>query len=76
MPNFPEDFEAQTKDLLKRFKAAVKIAHQYAQIDGGHHKTWVIDQMLRKLLGTKEYKAFVRKYTTNGEYEWDIGIAP
>lgn len=28
------------------------IAYEYGQIDGAHHKTWVIDQMIRELLGT------------------------
>lgn len=30
---------------------ALSYAHQYAQIDGAHHKAWVIDQMVRALTG-------------------------
>lgn len=30
---------------------ALQIAFQDSQIDGAHHKTWVIDQMVRALTG-------------------------
>ena len=58
---------------------AVKIAWQYAQYDGSHHKMWVIDQMVRVLLGETEYRNFIDAYQTpDGEdyYTWDMGIAP
>lgn len=56
----------------------LKTAH-YGQIDGGHHKTWVIDQMVRIITG-EGYGDFVKEYS-NGEdgpdsYIWDTGIAP
>lgn len=63
----------------ERIDNAVKIAWQYAQFDGGHHKMWVIDQMLRELHGTAGYRKFVEAYETpDGEdyYTWDIGVAP
>ena len=56
--------------------AAVEIAYRYGQIDGDHHKAWVIDQMVREILGEKEYEKFVKDYEAGGEYEWDKGIAP
>ena len=34
----------------EKIHKAVKIAWQYAQYDGSHHKMWVIDQMVRALL--------------------------
>lgn len=51
------------------------IAYEYGQIDGAHHKTWVIDQIIRELLGT-EYDNFIKEYEEDGEYTWDIGIVP
>lgn len=63
----------------ERIKEATKIAWQYAQFDGAHHKMWVIDQMLRTILGEEDYKKFVDAYQTpDGEdyYTWDVGIAP
>lgn len=60
-------------------KAALEIALQYGQIDGEHHKTWVIDQMVRALTGDG-YERWVKE-ARDGEdgpytYDWDKGIPP
>lgn len=34
-----------------RIDGALRIALDYGGIDGAHHKTWVIDQMVRALTG-------------------------
>ena len=51
----------------------------YGQTDGDHHKTWVIDQIVRKLMGYK-YDIFIKavNYGKDGPdtYEWRTGIAP
>lgn len=65
----------------ERIAKALDLAWQYAQIDGSHHKMWVIDQMVRVLCGSEEeYDKWVGKYTEPLEdgdyYEWDCGIAP
>ena len=60
------------KDKIKK---VLEIAYQYGQIDGGHHKAWVIDQMVMILTGDK-YDEWKNEYTSNDEYEWDKGIAP
>ena len=50
----------------------------YGQTDGDHHKTWVIDQIVRKLMGYK-YDTFIKavNYGKDGPdtYEWRTGIA-
>lgn len=38
----------------ERIKKALDLAWDYAQCDGGHHKMWVIDQMVRALCGSEE----------------------
>ena len=63
----------------ERIDKALEIAIRYGQIDGGHHKMWVIDQMVRILTGD-EYETIVKE-SCNGEdgphtYEWDTGIVP
>ena len=63
----------------ERIKKALELAWSYGQIDGAHHKMWVIDQMVRALLGEEKYQEFVEVYETpyGDEYwEWDNGIAP
>ncbi len=76
-----DTWKIKREDIIKSLKAqqridkATEIAYQYAQIDGAHHKMWTIDQMLRELLGDG-YDKFVKEYEEDGEYKWDIGIAP
>ena len=60
----------------KRIHEAVELAVRYGQIDGGHHKMWVIDQMIRTLLGKAGYDSLIATYTLGDEYYWDEGIAP
>lgn len=74
--------ENETESLWKRIERAIELAWGYGQIDGAHHKTWVIDQMVRELAGPA-YKDFVSEYRgeydedyEEFEYEWDEGIPP
>ncbi len=64
--------------LEERIFEALAIAFDYGQIDGAHHKTWVIDQMVRCLAA--DYDEWVANFR-NGEdgpdtYSWDDGVAP
>ena len=47
----------------------------YGQIEGDHHRAWVVDQALRILAGS-HYHLLVAVYENDGEYTWDSGIAP
>ena len=63
----------------EKISSALDIAISYGQIDGNHHKTWVIDQIVRALAG-EEYDEIIRN-ACDGEdgpetYGWDTGIAP
>lgn len=58
-----------------RVQRALVVAAQYGQIQGDHHRAWVIDQIVRELTG-EGYAAFVESYTADDEYVWDEGIAP
>lgn len=70
-----------------KIQNALQIIQRFGSIDGSHHKTWVVDQVVRMLLGsslegeeTPEYLEWV-KNMKNGEdgcdtYDWDVGIAP
>lgn len=64
----------------ERIEKALDLAWSYGTIDGGHHKMWVIDQMVRALCGSEEeYKNWVKKFEEpecEEYWEWDIGIAP
>ena len=62
-----------------RSEQAIAFAIQYGQIDGEHHKAWVIDQMVR-ILAAERYEEIIAK-ACDGEdgpetYDWDRGVAP
>ena len=63
-------------DMVDR---ALAFARDYGSIDGAHHKTWVIDQMVRALTGDF-YQEWIRQYNDGVDgpntYLWDEGIAP
>lgn len=66
-------------ELVDAKNKALDFANRYGGIDGDHHKSWVIDQMVRALTGI-EYNPWVRAHN-NGEdgpetYGWDVGVAP
>lgn len=63
----------------KKIREAIEVAVKYGGTDGGHHKMWVIDQMVRVLAGDN-YDQIITE-AKNGEngpntYEWDTGSAP
>lgn len=64
-----------------RIEKALECANNYGGIDGEHHKTWVIDQMVRALCGTEAaYRQWVANHCDGEDgpntYGWDTGIAP
>ncbi len=61
--------------LWKMRKAAIDIMTEFGQMDGAHHKAWVIDQAMRALLGD-EYNDFIWAYEKDAEHVWDKGIIP
>ncbi|MEQ7008420.1 hypothetical protein ABN028_19800 [Actinopolymorpha sp. B17G11] len=74
MPTPPEALEAPTPEA--KIEKALKIAGEYAYIDGSHHKTWTIDQMVRALTGcplvtetARDYQGKEYSYTAQGESE-------
>lgn len=66
-------------DLQQKINGAIDMVVRYGGIDGDHHKSWVLDQVVRVLAGD-DYERIVRE-ACDGEdgpdtYEWDVGIAP
>lgn len=58
---------------------AIERAIRYGGIDGGHHKAWVIDQMVRALAGD-DYDRIIAEAKAGEDgpetYSWDCGVAP
>lgn len=67
--------------LRARVTSAMVVAERFGGIDGDHHKTWVIDQMMRALLDDR-YDDWRRAYEAatdeSGELmgSWPEGIPP
>ena len=73
-------------NLQDRIAKAIDLAVRHGGHDGAHHKTWVIDQMVRALTDcpaggeSDEYRTLVTE-ARDGEdgpdtYDWDVGVAP
>jgi hypothetical protein len=63
----------------EKIDRALAYIMEYGGVDGGHHKQWLLDQVVQMLADDK-YDDWV-KFFENGEdgpqtYEWDRGIAP
>lgn len=65
--------------LNHRIEKALDVAMGFGSTDGAHHKTWVIDQMVRALTGD-DYEDWVKEHNAGDDggdtYAWDEGIAP
>jgi len=49
---------------------------KWGEFDGGHHKQWVLDQLLRMIL-KEEYEEYISYFNRDDNYDaWDEGIAP
>lgn len=63
----------------ERVQLTLALISSYGQEDGGHHKAWVIDQVVRTLTGDA-YDAWITQYRAGEDgpetYAWDTGIAP
>jgi len=65
-----------SKNAEQRIALALAIAYDYGQVDGDHHKAWVIDQMVRALTdcpsevkyGT-DSQGYKYSYSVQGESE-------
>lgn len=68
-----------TRDMAARIDRALAVAPM-GQYDGAHHKTWVIDQMVRALTGD-QYDEWVAQFSETDEdgtsYNgWEVGSPP
>lgn len=73
---------SEPDEFQSRVVEALAVIERYGGIEGDHHRAWVIDQVVRKLLGDSDegYKAWVAEMKDGEDgpetYGWDEGIAP
>lgn len=62
----------------RKIALAIDFIESYGGTDGGHHKQWVLDQIIRVL--ADNYTRWVADYCSGEDgpntYTWDQGIAP
>jgi len=62
-----------------KLENVIGLIEKYGGTDGGHHKQWVIDQIVRIIKGD-QYGQWVEDMKDGEDgpntYEWDEGIAP
>lgn len=61
--------------LQERIDVAAQMILDYGWEYGSYHKQWVLDQVLRILMGSQNYEAW-RESVRLSEFDWDEGIAP
>ena len=63
---------------IEKVKVALDLIAEWGGIDGGHHKQWLLDKIVRELSG--DYEKWVKEYEDGEDgpdtYSWDEGIAP
>ena len=75
-PKNPFGIDTDDPEVLKaRMSKAIDLAFQYGNIDGDHHKQWLIDRMLRALLAGS-YRRIIAQVLDEDDGEWHTGIAP
>lgn len=59
------------REVTERLAEALRVARHFGGVDGGHHKAWVIDQMVRCLTGcpTESREGVDHDYVT---YTYDV----
>lgn len=65
-----DNLELESRELA----AIVSLIDTYGNIDGAHHKQWVLDKCMRIALRHR-YSEWVRQRKEEG-YDWDEGIPP
>ncbi len=64
--------------MEEKIKKALDLIMDYGSIDGGHHKQWILDQVVRILVD--DYQSWIDAHNQGEDgpntYEWDEGIAP
>jgi len=61
----------------EKIQKAIEKIERFGGFEGGHHKQWVIDQVVRILLA-EQYESWLADMNSDPEsYDpWDHGIAP
>lgn len=65
----------------QKISNALELIHYNAGFDGGQHKQWLIDQIVRALTGSEpKYNEWIKEWEDGEDgpqtYNWDHGTPP
>ncbi len=66
----------EKKGIFEGEKRAVDVAFHWSDVKPAGEKQWVIDQMLRAMLGGLGYRDYKEQYKKEWDIEWDQGSEP
>lgn len=74
----PAQYEYITHEAaLKILDDILELIGDVGDTDGEHHKQWLLNEILRKILGDGEaYADWIFQWQGGNGAEWDVGIAP
>jgi hypothetical protein len=65
--------------MTEKEQKVLNLIGEWGGIDGGHHKQWLLDQLVRELTGD-DYEKWLAEWQDGEDgaetYLWDEGIAP
>ena len=61
-------------EFSEKEEEVFSLIDQYGDVDGAHHKQWLLDQCMRVLLRNEYSVWFTERYQKG--YDWDQGVAP
>jgi hypothetical protein len=72
----------KAKDLETKINSALDVIEAFGSTEGTEHKQWVIDQVVRKLLGEEAYEVWKENFGWDEECQervygnWEEGSPP
>lgn len=73
-----EDIRSE-QEARQRIMKAIEVCFAYSQVDGDHHKAWVLDEIMRALAG-EHYGRVVELHNVGEDgpdsYTWNCGFPP
>lgn len=59
--------------LEERLSEVYELVLEALNVEGEHHKAWLLDQMVRVIVGEENYEAALAEYVEEVGEPWDVG---
>lgn len=62
-----------SNQLEERLSEVYELVIEALNVQGEHHKSWLLDQMVRVIVGEENYEEALAEYVEEVGEPWDIG---